>query len=644
MIFPRYLSQDDIKKIKHNPVLSAREYSRAKLVRAADSSAAPRKAQFEDDSEHPVRIFQSDHLINMELGKCALIETNLTDVDVSKKITMETPLKDIVLQIIEAIDGEYDSYINEMAPYFNFQIRIQYAFDVCDKHWFRMAGSSVWLQDYGVHMMVSRLAYSPDGSRNNPKLSFVYTELFDALWQPVKLSLVVPTNGGHTRKSFQHKEKNFTVVNYPAILPVPFHHIYDDESKYLGPEDARVILVKNANGFEEPMLVYNCVHQKLEFVDDDEDYILKQMKRYRSMWVSWPWQYQEGKGKIDGIVNQRFVNNWYNRVKELLIKNVPRDKNQKNWTPMISESLRSTHGYDREILFVFRWANLLILKCDLYSDARCGFVHRMNDRLVTSSRVGPFRGGTQLININELLRQNEGEKMVEQMIPHGREIWVGFARAHLYMCGCGRDLYRPNLVVMVKDTVGSKGLEQKEIFKLSHVSSFLSLNVDIIPWNALRPYQLCKGTNALIPNGISKWNVKVRKNNEGIYEVDDEVILSISVSDSTIDLIHMRGLLKALLNDPQSSLFVTSNKDGEVQNTPRIPQSMNDDLATYGFNNDNLVCAMQAAEQFCMEYGREKIAIQKEKEGDLDTTLDAEIYDIKMERYRWALEELGLDF
>lgn len=581
----------------------------------------------------------------MDMNRCDVLHNNLTGIHVSKKLPLGTSLKQIVLQIIQGIDGGYDDYLLEMAPYFNHQIRLQYQFDVCDKHWFRMAGSSVWLEAYGVHMMVSRLAYSPDGSRNNPKFSFVYTELFDSKWKPVKLSLVVPSNmgqNGNDRRFFEHNNHGYTIVNYPTILPVPFFHDYENEMKYLGPEDARVILVKNSAGHEEPLLIFNAWHQKSTYLDDDEDdYLVKQMKEYRSMWVCWPWQYQKGKANVDGIRNSRFDNLLYNRAKELMIKNIPRQVKQKNWTPMISESLRATVGYDSDLLFVYRWANLQILKCDLVGDARCGFVYNLNKRLVTSSKVGPLRGGTQLVNINLLITLASSEDVTRKMIPPGREIWIGFARAHLVKCGCANDFYRPNLVVMVKDTIVIDG-KPTEVFKLSHISAFMSLNVDILPWNPRKPYELCLGTNVLIPNGISKWDVQINQDQEGRIRLDDEIQLAISVSDSTIDAVSMKGLLKSLMRSTNSIFLGNEEYDDKVKQRLQAPND-DENLQNFGYNNDNLVCAMKASAIFCSEYGHEKIWIEKQKGKDL-VDLDVETHDEKLEDYKDALFDLGYDY
>lgn len=644
VVFPLNFTNEPVLSLrKLFPLLRSKEYAQARLQLGPSTSASNFKAHYGQGSSHPIQLFNLDQFINMNMEKCGALEKNLTGIRVSDKISLGTSVKKIVRQIIEGIDSGYDTYLQEMAPYFIEQIRLQYHFDVCEKHWFRMAGSSVWLEAYGVHMMVSRLAYSPDGSRNNPKLSFVYTELFDSNWEPVTLSLVVPSNIAQGYRFFEHNGHGYTIVNYPTILPIPFFHDYDyNEMKYLGPEDARVILVKNPAGHEEPLLVFNAWHQKLAYLDDDEDeYLVKKMQEYRSMWVGWPWQYQRGKTNVDGFADSRFDTLMYNRVKELMIKNIPRQVKQKNWTPLISEMLRSKLGYDNELLFIYRWANLQILKCDLVGEGRCGFVYKLNKRLVTSSKVGPLRGGTQLININQLIASSSSKEITDKLIPPGREIWIGFARAHLVKCGCGNDLYRPNLVVITKDTVTVDGTSTDH-YKVSHISGFMSLNVEIISWNPNRPYELCSGTNALIPNGISKWDLKVEMDQNGKVHFYDEVHLAISVSDSTIDGISMKGLLNSLITSQNTLVLTTDELNDKAKQDLQIPMS-EDNLEGLGYNNDNIICAMDASSRFCSEYGDEKIRIENEKGGNYKDN-EVDTYEEKMEDYKAALFDLGYDY
>lgn len=652
LVFPRsFPEQADLEEVvRYNQAFKYQGFKYTDVKRRyskTDKVSSKTEKLYSPSKINPLRIFHSSEQINLNLKKCAIIENNSTSIEVSDKHPMNTPMNIIVERMIADLDRGYDPYLDELRPYFDIQMRLQVEYEVCNMHWYRLAGSSVYLKEYGLHLMISRLVYCSDGSRNNPKMSLLYAQLYDKNWNEVRdVSLVVPTNMKTGRHFFEYESQGYTVLNYPMVLPTPFFHDYEDDGmKYLGPEDARLVLVKNEAGFEEPLLVFNSHHQKQSFVDDDEDdYILKQMKFYRSMFVSWPWQFQRGKMETDGFKNPLFDQQLYNRVKELRIKNVPRQDKQKNWTPILGEGLRGEDNFDRYLHFVYRWAHLQILRCDITDpDGKCGFVYSLNPKLEVSSGVGPFRGGTPMINVNDLI-QESGHVPVSKVIPEGREIWIGFARAHLVDCGCGVDLYRPNLVVLTKDTIrGSEDEKPHEIYKMSHISSFMSLGVDIIPWRADKPYELCSGTNALIPNGISAWRVDKLDQDGENWVAHDILSLSVSISDSTVDFVHITGLLRSMLKD--TSLFLKPEVDGHSSSPDKTALKIpdyNDNFAEFGYNNDNLVCAMQASVWFCSGYGHEKNRIQREHEDE-----DGDFGDLngasKLDAYHDALYYVGLD-
>lgn len=576
-------------------------------------------------------VFGPQQSINLDMNHCSdMIVYNKT-IPITSKKGLDTPLREVLLRIIRDIDGERDPYLQEMKPYFNTQIRLQVLHDVVDKHWFRMAGSSVFLKEYGYHMMVSRLAYSPDCLRNNPKFSFAYAQLFDTNWNEVKdVHLVVPTNDIKGKRFFKDGGDTFTIMQYPSVLPIPFFHDYDDAGmKYLGPEDARLILVRNKAGYEEPLLVFNAYHQKPTLLDDDEDdHVHMQLKGFRSIWVGWPWQFQRGKLNTDGVQNNDFDSRIYNKVHELQIKNIPRVTNQKNWTPFLSRSLRKSHGYDKEILLVYRWSHLQILQCDIDSpDGKCGFLYSQEEDLKITSKIGPLRGGTPLVSVNKILREYSAD-LEASLIPEGTEVWLSFARAHLGKCGCGSNFYRPNLAVLIKSAVKVPGSDEtKDVFLLSYISSFVSLGIPIIPWDAFKPLDLCSGTNALIPNGISNWKLRTVTESDGVRRFDDVLTLSLSVSDSTVDIVHLKGLLDILANSGDKPFDLNHHSkatDGETEDR----------------GNDKIVCAMEASTGFCVAYGQEIELRQKiGKEDEEDFVFDQ--YDDSLEQYREALEQAG---
>lgn len=581
-----------------------------------------------------MRVFGAVPGIDLDLAKCGQLLAANTTVEVSPKVNLDVDVTAAVRRLVNEIDRGKNEYVAEFGAYLDPYIRLQVHLGVVDKHWFSMAGSSVYLEEYGYHMVVSRLAYSADGLRNNPQFSFVYAQLFDHDWQEVRdVGLVVPTNTNDDDHVFVADSKNYTIVHYPGIVPVPFYHDYAQPGrKYLGPEDARVVLVQNSAGHTEPLLVFNAEHRKQVVVDDDEDaFLLTQQQHFRSMWVCWPWQTQTGKHAVDDDMDPIFSSRTYSRVKELEIKNTPRQKTQKNWTPFISGASRAQHGYDKHLYFVYRWAHLHVLKCDVTSPhGTCGFTYSVDPKMKVSSNIGPLRGGTPLASLNDVLEQNPS-LVPAHYLPAGREVWLGFARAHLYSCGCGKNFYRPNLVVLVKDTSdqgeGQGEGQGNDVFTLTHISSFAPLEIEVIPWDPFRPLDLCDGTNAIIPNGISLWKAHSIKNMGDRWVARDELTLALSVSDCTVDVVHIRGLLDTLMNLRDNVLFLP-------------PTAREDPLAQIqGPTNDNIACAMEESSKYCMFYGY-KVETRRAMAmiyGDDEYT--SMPYDEDLELYRLIVQE-----
>lgn len=603
IVFPQTFSDDLAQYIQKHKVYPMDRLQSTTLIKysptgtTAERLRSPLKASHFEP--HDIDLFHSSSNIKLDLQKCEakLHEKILVGVDKPKGINVS--LRTILTQLLK--DLENNPYFQELSHFFIEELALQIKYNVVEHYWYRLAGSSVYLQDYGVHFMISRVLYSPKGARNQPIISLTYAQLFDENWNELtNTKLVVPTN-----------ENGFRVMQFPSFLPIPFWFDVDNtEGKFYGPEDPRILLVRNPKGYEEPLVIFNAYHRKMTHFDDDaDDHLVLKPSYYRSMFMCWPWQTQVGKENTDGLASDEFRNSVYSRVVELQIKNVERRSKQKNWTPFVSNADRAVHGYDTHVNFIYRWANLEVLKCDM-STGECAFTYRLNNRLSTSARVGPLRGGTQLININGLIEAHTNAD-TKSIIPANREIWLGFARAHLDKCGCGNVMYRPNLVILVKDVVGDK-----QMFRLSHVSSSISFDIPMIGWNLNEPKDLCYGTNVLIPNGISSWVMSLVGEKDGKFTADDDLTLSLSISDFTVHKINVKGILNLIFAMDHDSLFL---KPGDAdQNTPDLrrlllpnPKIVNDPLKVnsqwlVGFNNDNVACAMLASSEFCAAYGLEQ--------------------------------------
>ena len=485
---------------------------------------------------------------------------NKVDVEISNYTEFDASFHQMVARFRDQL--QHEDAFKELKGFFNNDLDIHFKIGEVDKHWFKFAGTSVWLQDYGVHFMISRVLYSAIGNKRKPSMSLTYAQVFDAAWNELKdTELILPITN-------KHKEPEFTNLKFPSFLPIPFYHNSNHQNKrYYGTEDPRLFLAKNKHGVEEPVIIFNAYHRKVnqdkELAEDQHNV---NFNFYRSMFLSWPFHFQQGKGNVDGVPNSH-DNVIYNEVVELRRENAARLEVQKNWTPLLSMGDRDVYGYDKYIYFVYRWSNLEILRCNLDSfvegTSACNYEYKRKQDL-SKDDVGPLRGGTEMINI----RQIAGAPAMDLQ---DREIWVGFPRAHIKACGCGKDMYRPNLAVIVKE--GDR-------YKLGQVSSFTSLDIEVTGWT--NPNILCasRDPNALISNGISSWEFDAKEN--------DYMTLTLSVADATNHMIVIKNLLSRLITD-------TSLLRYDV----------------LGYNEDVVNSAMAESGRFCKLYGDEMRRLNK---------------------------------
>ncbi|EDK37957.2 hypothetical protein PGUG_02055 [Meyerozyma guilliermondii ATCC 6260] len=484
--------------------------------------------------------------------KCSPLRKNIT-VQVSKSQRFDELLP-IAHTYIE--QRKRDPALAELDGFIKEDIHEQISSNKLNRHWYKLAGSSVWLKEYGVHFMVSRVMYSPQGSKRRSPLSLTYAQIFDEKWNEIHNGeLVFPYRG-----SGSDEEVEYTKMQFPSFLPVPFFHDFKYQGKrFYGAEDPRLLLVKDEDGHDEPLMVYNSHHRKI--VDRqlaDETHMNVTLDSYRSMFMAWPFRSQKGKDVIMGLEDPRYSDTTYIKAVELRLDTKERIKTQKNWTPFISEVDRN-QLYDENIYFVYRWDQLEVLRCPLTKFTKegmsaCRHVYRKEKN--PSSQVGPFRGGTQMLSLRSI--------MPSLKLPKDKEVWIGFARAHLKNCGCGRSMYRPNLAVITR---------VKGQFHVSHVGGFTSLNVASQGWGIAKYQCGPRDANVLIPNGLSSWIAEKGK--------EDTLTVTLSVADESVEMVHVKGLLNKLFEETS---IIETGQD--------IP-------------NDNTVleCGVKASNDFCKAYG-----------------------------------------
>ncbi|CAK9440351.1 uncharacterized protein LODBEIA_P44510 [Lodderomyces beijingensis] len=530
-----------------------------------------KQAQYEDPSLSPKRaryhavnftLFNSKKDIGLDLDNCKSLQEEKS-VYVDRAQDMKSDMHEILTKVLYDLESEKSEYFNDLKPFILPELKLQLMLNVVDRFWYRIAGSSVWLQDFGVHYMISRILYSPKGVRNQPIISLTYAQIYDKDWKEiVGARLIVPPLKQGDPEADEDTDEGTILrfMKFPHFVKIPFWHDIDHlDGRYYGPEDPRLILVKNSRGYDEPLIVYNSFYGVMEPFDDDEDSKSpKQYDFYRSLFMCWPWQFEE-----DGK---------YVKTVGLKIENAETLKIQKNWTPFISHIARKETGYDTHIRFVNRWANLDVLKCDF--DGNCQFEYRLDEKLSLKNQIGPLRGGTQLFNLHSILPEHLKANKE-------REIYVGFARAHLDNCGCGSVMYRPNLVIVVRDS-----WNYKPRYMITHVSSSLSLDIPVGGWDILYPENVCLRSSILIPNGISMWHARFDPHGKIL---EDYLTLTFSIADNTVQRINIRGLLQVI--DQMGVL-----ESGKDKSEP---------ISEFRVTNDNIVCALDSSTKFCEKYGQE---------------------------------------
>lgn len=462
------------------------------------------------------------------------------------------------------------------------------------KQWLRFGGSSVWLHDLQVHYMVSRLIFSPSGVPNKGIFSFLYVQIFDENWNELFQTLKVPeivrikqegyTNDGFNDDVLLKTKLSSQNLQFPMILPIQFEYVLD--SPYWGPEDPRIVKRNNPIfGFEEPVIVFNMKGIKLP---------------NRVMYIYTPYSHD---------------------IKPLVKKDHSYASTEKNWTPFFSNQYLNADGKGTSKLnFLYSLKPLEVLTCDI-DTAICEFVQKVEKDNI--NHFGSLRGGTQLesLPLNDILPENLRIKF-----PLGRQVYVGFARTHLNRCGCGESMYRPNLFLLIEDIDEGTG---KSFFKIGEVSDFLDFDVQLPPWPKPElddngklietKLSVCddKYRSVLIPNSIAYWDInsikykginyprdQFKQLSESVdsiddVEFDDYLGVTLSAADSDVRIVHVKGLLNYIMNEP--TLF---DKKDVVQYDFLLKLSTD-------FNER---CSEMASKEYCVAYGKANPPIISEEE------------------------------
>ncbi|KAI5963138.1 BMT3 [Candida pseudojiufengensis] len=580
MIFPKDY-QDEMKSLKVTNIKYDR--NRDLIIYSGNSSSMLSYELINlPKHSHEIQIFNG--IFNQDYPNSCSRNQNNINLTISDNFIFNDDFNIMITKLIEQLNND-ESFI-EIDGFFEKKLPKMLQDNLLHKHFYKFAGTSIWLKKYGVHLMISRVIFSRKGLKWNPQISLLYAQIYDKNWNEIyDLDLLIPVIQPDGSREYES-------LNFPKFLPIAYYFDYNfTKRRWYGPEDTRIMLIENEYEEEEPVIIFNSDHRVVKNItqiskENDISYKLNfEMKR--SMFIGWPFRYQLGKSNTDGFNNEKFDNIKYNKVLELKIENQERQSVEKNWTPFIIPRERRENKGDQFIHFVYQWDNLEILKCDITNNiengiSNCMFIYKDSQKNV--KKVGPIRGGTEMIPLSSIDPKYKYE-----------DIWIGFLRAHIKHCGCGRSMYRPNFYIFSKSaTIG---------FKVDYLSSSISFNIPVTGWRKHEIQCASRDPNVLIPNGISMWE----QNNE---MEEDILSLTLSVADENNSIIHIYGLKQIIDNLIENNDITMSNNFGEV------------DLS---YDNESLLkCVLDSSIEFCKQYGleqtrlgiTEEVLLKKEKEKD----------------------------
>jgi beta-1,2-mannosyltransferase len=321
--------------------------------------------------------------------------------------------------------------------------------DIVEKTWQRLTGSSVWLPQQKVYLSVTRVIFSPSGTRMMPKMSFLRGQLFDENWEHLD---------NHT---ITWSGKRF---EFPMVFDIPAQWV--DDGSMFGPEDPQIVL---EHGVEdaEPVVVFNMVGRKSDWK--------------RAMYIYRPFS---------------------SASTILTIKDTERAFNEKNWAPFfIPEEEQHTllgklpltiPGYVRKpneyIHFVYSFRPLRILKCHM----RCGdceFEYEQDAPQKALNRhhdeAGDVRGGTNFVPVPIPSNMDIDPRV---------RVYAAFTQTNIAKY-CDGNFYHPEFTVMVN--IGRQ-------FQLAYASE--SLDFGNVALELGPDDDRCEEGHILSPNTVARWD------------------------------------------------------------------------------------------------------------------------------------------
>lgn len=258
--------------------------------------------------------------------------------------------------------------------------------------WSRLAQSSVWLEDYGVYLTITRIMFFGKRSSGWPAISFLSGQIYNKDWNEIR---------GY-KLNWQGRK-----ITFPTVFDIPTE--YKEGDLFFGPEDPRVVIEHNVD-HPEPVIIFNMQ------VDIN-------ITKSRVMHIYRPFS--------DKLVRLHQVN-----------KHVREYEVEKNWMAFFhrnsSVDEKTSRQPSDEIHFVHSLAPIRVLKCSI-SKGWCEWVYlqEFDDKVHRRPKYahGELHGGTNFVPM--------------ELPDTDAKAYVGFPRSNIEAgCGYGHT-YRPEMVVLL---------------------------------------------------------------------------------------------------------------------------------------------------------------------------------------------------
>jgi beta-1,2-mannosyltransferase len=266
--------------------------------------------------------------------------------------------------------------------------------------WGRLAGSSVWIEEQRIYLMVTRIIFYLNGENNHLPMSFMRGQIFDFDW-------------AHLEKYTLHWQDKTLI--YPLIFDVdcPF----TTDNGLFGPEDPRIIIEHDLPG-AEPVVVFSM--------------IMNTTTRRRAMALFRPFS---------------------NVTTVLTIEGREQKQTEKNLAPFFRLNRSREHHPDDGLQtpnpflhFVYDMEPLQILKCNI-ALGNCTVMfeqdvqHDVSELHKQRASWGYMRGGT---NFEPVRSQAHTFGDTDASMVH---TYLGIPRTHVNSV-CYRAMYRPEIMLL----------------------------------------------------------------------------------------------------------------------------------------------------------------------------------------------------